>query len=71
MPVIRFPNFTDRTGDVTATKFFVRVGNHRNTNQLETVSLTDVLRNIKTFSAKPGRFTAAATCSRRAIRTSW
>jgi hypothetical protein len=29
MPVIRFPNFSDRTGDVSADKFFVRVGNER------------------------------------------
>jgi len=53
MPVIRFPNFTDRTGDVNASKFLIRVGNHRNTNQLETVSLREVLGNIKKFSAKP------------------
>jgi hypothetical protein len=53
MPVIRFPNFTDRTGDVSASKFLIRVGNHRNTAQLETVSLREVLGNIKKFSAKP------------------
>lgn len=53
MPVIRFPNFSDRTGDVPADKFFVRVGNHRNKKKLDTVPLTDVLRDIKKFSAKP------------------
>lgn len=53
MPVIRFPNFTDRTGDVPANKFFVRTGNHRNKKQLTTVPLTDVLKNIKKFSSKP------------------
>src|SRR6185503_20720865 len=53
MPVIRFPNFTDRTGDVNASKFLIRVGNHRNMNQLETVSLREVLGNIKKSSAKP------------------
>ena len=53
MPVIRFPNFTDRTGDVPANKFFVRVGNHRDKKRLSTVPLTDVLRNIKKFSSKP------------------
>lgn len=53
MPVIRFPNFSDRTGDVPADKFFVRVGNHRNKKRLSTVPLTDVLRNIKKFSSRP------------------
>jgi len=37
MPVIRFPNFADRTGDVPASKLFVRVGNHRNAKDLKTV----------------------------------
>ncbi|MBI5531936.1 MAG: hypothetical protein HY898_04420 [Deltaproteobacteria bacterium] len=48
MPVIRFPNFTDRTGDVRADKFFVRVGNERSA-QLSTVPLTDVLRNLRGY----------------------
>ena len=47
MPVIRFPNFSDRTGDVPADKFFVRVGNHKNKKKLDTVPLTDVLRDLK------------------------
>ena len=29
MPVIRFPNFADRTGDIPSDRFFVRVGNER------------------------------------------
>src|SRR6185436_17247733 len=29
MPVIRFPNFSDRTGDVPADRFFIRVGNEQ------------------------------------------
>jgi hypothetical protein len=53
MPVIRFPNFTDRTGDVPADKFFIRVGNHRDKKRLHTVPLTDVLRNIKKYASKP------------------
>jgi hypothetical protein len=53
MPVIRFPNFSDRTGDVPADKFFVRVGNHRDKKRLQTVPLTDVLKNIKKFASKP------------------
>lgn len=53
MPVIRFPNFTDRTGDVPANKFFVRAGNHKNKKSLKTVPLTEVLRDIKKFSSRP------------------
>lgn len=53
MPVIRFPNFTDRTGDVSAQKLFIRVGNHRDKKNLRTVALTDVLRNLRGFSSKP------------------
>jgi hypothetical protein len=53
MPVIRFPNFSDRTGDVSADKFFVRVGNERHPDRLTSVPLTDVLSDIKRFSSKP------------------
>jgi hypothetical protein len=53
MPVIRFPNFTDRTGDVPANKLWVRVGNHRNKKDLRTVPLTDVLKNLRGYAAKP------------------
>ncbi|WP_146645910.1 hypothetical protein [Labilithrix luteola] len=52
MPVIRFPNFTDRTGDVPADRFFIRVGNE-NGQSLRTVPLTDVLKNVKAFASKP------------------
>jgi hypothetical protein len=54
MPVIRFPNFSDRTGDVPADKFFVRVGNQRDKQRLHTVPLRDVLANLKTYASRPG-----------------
>jgi hypothetical protein len=54
MPVIRFPNFDDHTGDVPADKFFVRVGNQRDKDSLGTVPLTEVLRNIKRFASHSG-----------------
>jgi hypothetical protein len=53
MPVLRFPNFSDRTGDVPADRFFVRVGNERSGGQLRTVALTDVLRDLKAFASLP------------------
>ena len=53
MPVIRFPNFTDRTGDVPANRFFVRVGNERGGGSLRSVPLTDVLKDLKAFASVP------------------
>jgi hypothetical protein len=52
MPVIRFPNFTDRTGDVAADKFFVRVGNERQ-GTLHSVPLLEVLQDLRRFSSAP------------------
>jgi hypothetical protein len=53
LPVIRFPNFTDRTGDINADKFFVRVGNQKKGGKIETVALSDVLKNVKTYVSDP------------------
>lgn len=53
LPVIRFPNFSDRTGDVRADKFFVRVGNQRREGALETVRLSDVLGNVRAYLSDP------------------
>jgi len=52
MPVLRFPNFSDRTGDVPTDKFFVRVGNERD-ESLQSVPLTRVLRDIHSFASVP------------------
>jgi hypothetical protein len=52
MPVIRPPNFVDRTGDVPSDRFFIRIGNEQGQN-LRSVPLTDVLRNIKAFASRP------------------
>jgi len=53
MPVIRHPNFTDRTGDVPADRFFVRAGNERGAG-LATVPLTEFLRDLARFTSAPG-----------------
>ncbi len=52
MPVIRFPNFTDRTADVRADRFFVRAGNERG-GDLATVPLLDVLRDLSRHASAP------------------
>jgi hypothetical protein len=49
MPVIRPPNFTDVTGDVPASLFFVRVGNASG-KELRTVPLLDVIRDLGRFA---------------------
>jgi hypothetical protein len=59
MPVIRFPNFADRTGDIPADRFYVRVGNETLGNtlrgdrgaDLHSVPLIDVLKNLKAFAS--------------------
>jgi hypothetical protein len=48
MPVLRFPNFTDRTADVRLDRIFVRVGNERPGARERVISLRDLL-------ADPGR----------------
>ncbi|MEJ7732489.1 MAG: hypothetical protein WKG00_25200 [Polyangiaceae bacterium] len=53
MPVIRFPNFTDRTGDIPANRFFVRIGNEKKGKALESVPLADVLKDIRAFASVP------------------
>jgi hypothetical protein len=53
LPVIRFPNFSDRTGDVRSDKLFLRVGNQANGGQLETVALRDVLKNVRAYLSDP------------------
>lgn len=49
MPVIRHPNFSDKTADIDIDKFYVRVGNHREGRKLRTVSLRQLLK-------RPGRY---------------
>lgn len=49
LPVIRFPNFTDKTGDLKADKLWVRVGNHKKGGQLENVPLSHVIANLRDY----------------------
>jgi hypothetical protein len=52
MPVIRAPNFTDRTADVPRDRFFVRTGNHAG-GDLVTVPLGEVLGDLRRFASAP------------------
>jgi hypothetical protein len=49
MPVLRFPNFTDRTADVRLDRIFLRVGNERKDGAEQVISLRDLL-------AEPARY---------------
>lgn len=53
MPVIRHPNFSDRTADVPLDRFFVLVGNERG-GDLRRVSLRDLLGDLRSFLSEPG-----------------
>ncbi len=69
LPVIRYPNFSDRTADVRANKLWVRVGNQRGAGQgggqLHAVPLSEVLGNLRAYLSDPqsllgdGDFTAS------------
>jgi hypothetical protein len=49
MPVLRFPNFADRTADVRLDRIFLRVGNERKDGAEKVISLRD-------FLAEPARY---------------
>ncbi len=49
LPVIRHPNFTDRTADIRADRLWVRVGNQHDERELHAVPLTEVLANMKSY----------------------
>lgn len=53
MPVLRFPNFSDRTGDIKQDRFFVRTGNHKKKQSLATTPLASVLRNMRMHLSRP------------------
>ncbi|MHC5038619.1 MAG: hypothetical protein ACYTHM_15005, partial [Planctomycetota bacterium] len=52
MPVIRFPNFSDKTGDLSPDKFFLLVGNERG-KALRRVSLRRFLGDLRSYLTRP------------------
>jgi hypothetical protein len=52
MPVLRFPNFTDRTADVALDRIWLKVGNARGEPE-RVVSLRDVLADPARFLSRP------------------
>lgn len=48
MPVIRFPNFSDRTGDISPDKFYLLIGNEKG-KELRRVNLRQFLGNLRHY----------------------
>lgn len=52
MPVIRFPNFSDKTADLKIKDFYLLAGNEKS-QSLKKVSLDEFLNNIRQYMNKP------------------
>lgn len=55
MPVIRYPNFKDKTGDVDIDKFFLKVGNQEKGGKLKTITLKQLLANPLQYMSLPNK----------------
>jgi hypothetical protein len=53
MPVIRFPNFSDKTADIAIDKFYLLVGNEDGEG-LHKVTLEEYLGNFRKYLSEPG-----------------
>ena len=52
MPVIRYPNFSDISGDIYPDEFFLLVGNEKG-QPLETITLRELLGNLRSYLHDP------------------
>jgi len=52
MPVIRYPNFTDLTADISPDDFYLLVGNEEG-DDLERISLTEYLKHFRRYLSDP------------------
>jgi len=53
LPVLRHPNFTDKTADIAADKLWVKVGNQSAGAQIVSVPLSEVLKNLREYVSNP------------------
>jgi hypothetical protein len=53
MPVIRYPNFSDLTADISPDDFFLLVGNEHG-EELRSISLTEYLHDFRSYLHDPG-----------------
>ncbi|MBI3072458.1 MAG: hypothetical protein HYY84_10120 [Deltaproteobacteria bacterium] len=57
MPVIRYPNFSDKTSDIRLDKFFIKVGNERTGRKARVVSLKQFLEHPLRYMSLPEKGT--------------
>jgi len=60
MPVIRYPNFSDLTADLSPDDFYLLVGNESGEN-LHSVTLTEYLRHIRRYLTEPDSWAGRET----------
>lgn len=67
MPVLRFPNFTDRTADVRLDRIWLRAGNEKKGGKEKVISLRDFLADPARFLSFPddGRIKAGSLLAPR------
>jgi hypothetical protein len=53
LPVLRYPNFTDRTADIDVERFFVRTGNQREGGEVRAVALMEMLSHLRDYLSLP------------------
>lgn len=53
LPVIRYPNFTDRSADLSLDQLWIRVGNHKKGQKLLSVPFKTVLQHLDRFIDDP------------------
>jgi hypothetical protein len=58
LPVLRFPNFSDRTADIPSEALYVKVGNEREGAETRIVRVSEVLADLRSFLSDPEGFRA-------------
>ncbi len=53
LPVLRYPNYSDTTGDVRLDKIWVKVGNQHRSSSVVAVPLSELLGNMRAYLADP------------------
>ena len=53
LPVVRYPNYSDKTGDIAMDKIWIKVGNQSNRSQTVAVPLSEVLGNMRAYLSHP------------------
>lgn len=57
MPIIRYPNFSDKSAEIPLDRFFILTGNEKGQSPLQKVSLREVLGNLRHYLHQPESWT--------------